>query len=79
MCFSCRQVGHKAEGCPYRTRSPEKVGEMVEAGNLSEHAKAAPEEEAFGPWVLVTRKRQLGKSNKKDKAQVSSFGPVTQS
>ena len=28
---------------------------------------------------MVTRERQLGKSNKKDKAQVSSFGPVAQS
>lgn len=44
MCFSCGRVGHKAEGCLYRTRSPKKVCEKVKAGNLSEHAKAAPEE-----------------------------------
>ena len=76
MCFSCRRVGHKAEGYPYKTKSPEKVGEQVdgkggekvEVGNLPEHAKAATEEEAFRPWVLVTRKRQLGKNNKTVKA-----------
>ena len=58
MCFSYEWVGHQSEGCPYKTRSSkevgEKIGEKDEAGNLSEHAKAAPEEEAFGPWVLVT-------------------------
>ena len=51
----------------------EKGDEEVEAGNLFEHAKAAIEEEAFGPWVLVSRKRQVGKSNKKDKAHFSFF------
>ena len=51
----------------------EKVDEEVEAGNLFEHAKAAIEEEAFRPWVLVSRKRQVGKSNKKDKAHFSFF------
>lgn len=32
LCFSCGRVGHKTEGCPYRTRLPEKPA-MAETGD----------------------------------------------
>lgn len=86
MCFSCGRVGHKVEGCSYKTKALENVGEQVdgkggemgEAGKLPEHAEITTEEEVFGLWVLVTRRKQRSKSNKKDKAQVSTFGPAAQ-
>lgn len=36
---------------------------MGEAGKLPEHAEITTEEKAFGPWVLVTRRKQPGKNN----------------
>jgi len=44
LCFLCGRVGHKAESCPYKAKVPKKVG--------------MPEEEAFGPWILVARKKK---------------------
>ena len=62
LCFSCGRVGHKTEGCPYTTRSTEKV---VVADNEAEgpashetREKEETDSSAFGPWVLVARNRK---------------------
>ena len=44
LCFSCGRVGHKTEGCPYTTRSTEKV--------------AVADNEAEGPTSHETREKE---------------------
>nr|POE67482.1 uncharacterized protein CFP56_51153 [Quercus suber] len=55
--FSCDRVGHKAEGCPYKTRLLEKsaMAETRDEGPRSQETREKEEFEpsAFGPWVFV--------------------------
>lgn len=85
LCFSCGCVGHKSESCPYYVRTPEKVGgkegdeRPMEKGDESKGDMANPQsqqeaqEDIFGPWVLVSQKKHMGKHTRKSSAQSSSF------
>ena len=79
LCFSCNWLGHKAESCPYRVRAPEKVGEKEEARKeMNIQSQPNVEEESFGSWVLIARKRQPGKLGKKVVDQALQNDPITQ-
>lgn len=70
-------MAHKVEYCDYKISSSTKGGVEVEAGisqdedkqKLSENA-----EDAFGPWVLVARKRQSNRNTPKGRSQSPHLG-----
>lgn len=73
LCFTCGRVGHNAEVCPYHARAPENIGvEEGEGTEVTSPSQKENTEQAFGPWVLVTRKRQHGNKPKKDPNNISS-------
>ncbi|KAL4634140.1 hypothetical protein ACB092_04G176700 [Castanea dentata] len=75
MCFSCGCVGHKVDGCPYTTRAlEEERGKQAIEDNTRQKDSHTPSEESFGPWVLVSRKRQSFRRTKKDPPQPSPPG-----
>ncbi|XP_075639222.1 uncharacterized protein LOC142611079 [Castanea sativa] len=82
LCFACGHVGHKAESCPYKINTPVAGGDAKEAGKY--HARmrqtsSVKAGDAFGPWVLVTRKRQSFWKELKDKGQLPPSGSDSQS
>ncbi|KAK7850102.1 uncharacterized protein At4g02000 [Quercus suber] len=78
MCFSCGRAGHKVDGCPYTSRAPEEASEK-QAGedNIRQKDSNTPSEDSYGPWVLVSRKRQSLQRTKKDMPYPSPSGPDT--
>ncbi|KAL0013187.1 hypothetical protein SO802_000256 [Lithocarpus litseifolius] len=76
LCFGCGRVGRGVEKCPYPVRTPEGKDDGDGAGKKEEFQSklGAEEGEAFGPWVLVTRKRKPSLKPVKDKAQTSHLG-----
>ena len=71
MCFSCGRIRHKSKSCHYKIRPTEKFDESVDTRKVTTEQKhIEPNEEAFGPWVFVSRKRQPSKSFKKGKAHL---------
>ncbi|KAL0017229.1 hypothetical protein SO802_004298 [Lithocarpus litseifolius] len=70
LCFSCGCVGHKMESCPYTAMATEKVEEdEAKMADLPVVDRSVPSEETFGPWVLVSQKRQ---SSRKDRTQLEN-------
>ena len=76
LCFTCGWVGHKAEQCHYQVRSPVREEGVCEA-KKSDARKCQEEQsqaslevaiDAFGPWVLVTRKKHPSRKGLKDNA-----------
>ena len=78
ICFGCGRVGHRVEKCLYTVRTPEGKDDGDGAGKKEEFQSkpGAKEGEAFGPWVLVTRKRKQSLKPVKDKAQTSHLGAL---
>ncbi|XP_075670276.1 uncharacterized protein LOC142640060 [Castanea sativa] len=77
LCFAYGRVGHKTEGCSYQARTPESNGKEEEAGKgTSFEEQKQKNEEVFGPWVLVTQKRQNRRKVSKDPAQATPLGPT---
>lgn len=80
LCFSCGRVGHKSEGCPYRTRTPASTVKDEETGKCTPaEEQQQSEDEVFGPYT----KRQNNKMVWKDSAQDIPLGspilsPMTQ-
>ena len=71
LCFSCGRVDHKAEGCPYKVGVPEKVGRSEEAGKeQNSQGQSLSEDEAFGPWIFVARKKQQSRKPLKETDQL---------
>ena len=80
LCFSYGCVGHKGKSCPYMAKSP--VKENVDVGEDANHVSQTqdfPTKDLYGPWVLVTRKRNDSRKLRKDIAQTfpSSSAPNT--
>ena len=80
LCFSYGRVGHKGKSCPYMAKSP--VKENVDVGEDANHVSQTqdfPTKDLYGPWVLVTRKRNDSRKLRKDIAQTfpSSSAPNT--
>jgi len=72
LCFSRSCVGHKMESCPYIAMATEKVEEDgTKMADLPIVDRSIPSEETFGPWVLVSRKRQSSRKGNKVSPQVS--------
>ena len=74
LCFACGRVDHKVENCPYKIKILTTGGAEEEAGKSQEAVGQKPSKEArdaFGPWVLVSRKWQPNKKQLKDKVQPS--------
>ena len=69
LCFCCGRLGHKQENCCYQIKVAEKrlnqlrEEDKQEYSRLEESPNQVSEEEKFdpnfGPWMLVTRKRNL--------------------
>lgn len=81
LCFACGHVGHKAENCHYKINSSAKGDADVAAGKCQDKEKQSMAEDtkdAFGPWVLVARKRQHSRAPTKGESQTSHFGPDDQ-
>lgn len=73
LCFSCGRVGHKAEACSYHARAPEQGGIGTRRDNqVIKTDQKENNEQAFGPWVLVSQKKQGGKKPKKAPTYVST-------
>ena len=76
--FSCGRVGHKAEGCPYTTKSSEKsaMAETRDESTTSQDSREKDESEpsAFRPWVLVARKRKQSRHAVKTNQIEASLG-----
>ncbi|XP_075659196.1 uncharacterized protein At4g02000-like [Castanea sativa] len=67
LCFSCKRVGHKEEGCPYKTKVLEKVDSIEEAGkNQVSQSQDLIEKEAFGSWTHVAQKKQHHRKIRKE-------------
>ena len=78
LCFSCGHVGHKVENCPYTTKALVNKDARKEDDKVDGHVSVAskcsePSKEAYGPWVLVSRKKVF-KKEKKDPAQQPPYG-----
>ncbi|KAL0015662.1 hypothetical protein SO802_002731 [Lithocarpus litseifolius] len=75
--FFCGRIRHKVEGCLFTTRVSEKTnndGEVKEMHAPQDHS--TPIKEAYGPWVLVSRKRHASKKGNKDAAQPSQVREI---
>lgn len=66
LCFSCGQVGHRREGHSYTITEKEQaltvVGEASSATKKSEILGKGDGKEAYGPWLLVRRKKAGAKN-----------------
>lgn len=68
-------MGHKVESCPYKIKSsPVEDRNDEEGKNHDDEEHSAQEKDAFGPWVLVTRKRQNQKKVMKEETQAPRSG-----
>lgn len=72
LCFSYDCVGHKVKCYPYTTKTPVNRDDRKEEDKVDGHVTVAsecnkPSEDAYGPWVLVSRKKVF-KKEKKDPA-----------
>ena len=77
LCFSCSRVGHKMESCPYTARATEKDGEdRTKMTDLPVVNRSVPSEETFGPWFMVSGKRQASRKGNKFSPQVSQHSPA---
>ena len=89
LCFSCGRVGHKAESCLYKICSPINAPRMetsVEVPTSQERQEKAEgesnveaEANAFGPWVLVARKRKEGRHVVKESKANAILGLLSKS
>lgn len=78
MCFSCGRVGHKVDGCPYTTRALEKEsGKQYGEDTMRQNDSHTPNEESYGPWVLVSRKKKNIRWTRKDSTQLYPSGVDT--
>ena len=76
MCFSYGRVGHKVDGCPYITRASEKEsGKQPGEDTMGQKDSHTPSDETYGPWVLISRKKQTIRRTRKESTQLSPFGP----
>ena len=76
MCFSYGRVGHKVDGCPYTTRASEKESRKQPGEDTTGQKDShTPSDETYGPWVLVSRKKQTIRRTRKESTQLSPFGP----
>lgn len=74
LCFSCGRVGHKVESCSYTAKASEKGGEDKAKGTdptVINHSTS--NEETYGPWVLISRKKQSTRKGHKDLAHTPQF------
>ncbi|XP_075665606.1 uncharacterized protein LOC142635308 [Castanea sativa] len=80
LCFACGWVGHKVETCPYKIRTSSAEGRNSEE-NRSQDAEecTAQDKDSFGPWVLVTRKKQQFRKVMKDQTRPSHLGSLANS
>ncbi|XP_075655267.1 uncharacterized protein LOC142625512 [Castanea sativa] len=63
--FSYGRIGHKVECCPYMTKTPVNKDDRKEEDKVDGHVIVAlecnePSGDAYGPWVLVSRKKKRG-------------------
>ena len=67
-------MGHNVKCCPYTTKAPNKGGEdKVQVDEPAAMDHSALSEDSYGPWVLVTRKKEVNrKGNKSSIAQASA-------
>ena len=79
LCFSCGRVGHKVESCSYIARASEKGGEdKVKGDDLTVIDHSASSEETYGPWVLISRKKQSTRKEYTNLAHTPQFSSAQQ-
>nr|POF19496.1 hypothetical protein CFP56_30439 [Quercus suber] len=79
LCFSYGHVGHKVESYSYIARASEKGGEDKAKGDdpvVIDHS--TPSEETYGPWVLISRKKQSTRKGYKDSTHAPQFSSAQQ-
>ena len=57
LCFSYGHLGHTQDKCCYNIKQGEKHDEGGEASKVQEASQDAQSSPNYGPWMLVTRKR----------------------
>ncbi|GKU96985.1 hypothetical protein SLEP1_g10165 [Rubroshorea leprosula] len=69
LCYSCGCVGHKEDNCPLKIPQPMVVSNQhnIEAqtsqASVDGNCNEPPENQGFGPWMLVERRKNKKKVN----------------
>ena len=59
LCFCYGRLGHKQENCCYRIKESDRSKNEVEKSSNQTSEEDKQSDPNFGPWMLVTRKKNL--------------------
>jgi hypothetical protein len=76
LCLGCGKFGHYVEGCPMKTSKPAGHDGNNDGANKGESQHVNANDQAVGPWTVVTKQRRQRKNTKpgegnKDEATVT--------
>lgn len=90
LCFSCGRVGHRKEWCPYSVKEtvpiPEPQAESPVAKSVVEAEEPNPqkmgklvneEEQVYGPWMIVRKKKSGAKPSEARDTSQKGDGPTS--
>lgn len=74
LCFSCGRLGHTQDKCCYSIKQSERSGENGEVPKVQEASQESQPYPNYGPWMLLTRKRNLVRNRRRSTQGKGTLG-----